>query len=307
MPSAAGREILRTEMRRGWCQALLEARRQRADRRYRSESASATRAIAADSERPASVLSSPEAPNAVLGREAEFATLREWVEGGLAGDRQVVFVTGEPGIGKTSLVNGLLQQVSAVARVWIARGQCLEQFGAGEAYLPVLEGLSRLGRAPGGDRIIELFASARSSMAPRIAVVRGTRRSTTAGGGRHARADAARDCRRHRGDDGGTALDPGGENIYPREIEEFLYQHAKVKDVQCIGVPDAKYGEQLCACIILREGEQATEQDIRDFCTGRIGRYKIPRYVRFMSSFPMTVLARLPNTCCASRSPASWA
>ena len=68
-----------------------------------------------------------------------------------------MFVTGEPGIGKTSLVNGLLQQVSAVARVWIARGQCLEQFGAGEAYLPVLEGLSRLGRAPGGDRIIELL------------------------------------------------------------------------------------------------------------------------------------------------------
>ena len=68
-------------------------------------------------------------------------TLREWVDRGLAGDRQVVFVTGEPGIGKTSLVNGLLQQVSAVARVWIARGQCLEQFGAGEAYLPVLEGL----------------------------------------------------------------------------------------------------------------------------------------------------------------------
>ena len=121
------------------------------------ESASATSAIAADSERPASVLSSPEALSAVLGREAEFATLREWVDRGLAGDRQVVFVTGEPGIGKTALVNGLLQQVSAVARVWIARGQCLEHFGAGEAYLPVLEGLSRLGRAPGGDRIIELL------------------------------------------------------------------------------------------------------------------------------------------------------
>ena len=58
----------------------------------------------------------------------------------------------------------------------------------------------------------------------------------------------------------------GGENIYPREIEEFLYQHPKVQDVQCIGVPDAKYGEELCACIILREGEQATEQEIRDFC-----------------------------------------
>ena len=68
---------------------------------------------------------------------------------------------------------------------------------------------------------------------------------------------------------------------------------ALVKDVQCIGVPDAKYGEELCACIILRDGEQATEQDIRDFCTGRIARYKIPRYVRFMTSFPMTVTGKV--------------
>jgi fatty-acyl-CoA synthase len=85
----------------------------------------------------------------------------------------------------------------------------------------------------------------------------------------------------------------GGENIYPREIEELLYQHALVKDVQCIGVPDAKYGEELCACIILRDGEQAIEQDIRDFCAGRIARYKIPRYVRFMTSFPMTVTGKV--------------
>jgi len=85
----------------------------------------------------------------------------------------------------------------------------------------------------------------------------------------------------------------GGENIYPREIEELLYQHAKVQDVQVIGLPDARYGEELCACIILREGKHATEQDIRDFFDGKIARYKIPRYVRFMTSFPMTVTSKV--------------
>ena len=85
----------------------------------------------------------------------------------------------------------------------------------------------------------------------------------------------------------------GGEKIYPREIEEFLYAHPKVRDVQCVGVPDPKYGEELCACIVLRDGEQATEQDIRDFCGGKIARYKIPRYVRFVTSFPMTVTGKV--------------
>ena len=85
----------------------------------------------------------------------------------------------------------------------------------------------------------------------------------------------------------------GGENIYPREIEEFLYQHPKVQDVQCIGVPDAKYGEELCACIIPRAGEPVTEQEISDFCRGQIARYKVPRYVRFMTSFPMTVTGKV--------------
>ena len=85
----------------------------------------------------------------------------------------------------------------------------------------------------------------------------------------------------------------GGENIYPREIEEFLYGHPKVRDVQCVGLADAKYGEELCACVILRDGEQATEQDIRDFCDGKIARYKIPRYVRFVTSFPMTVTGKV--------------
>jgi len=85
----------------------------------------------------------------------------------------------------------------------------------------------------------------------------------------------------------------GGENIYPREIEEFLYRHPKVQDVQCVGVPDAKYGEELCACIIVRPGMTVDEQDIRDFCQDQIARYKIPRYIRFVSAFPMTVTGKI--------------
>jgi fatty-acyl-CoA synthase len=85
----------------------------------------------------------------------------------------------------------------------------------------------------------------------------------------------------------------GGENIYPREVEEFLYRHPKVLDVQCVGVPDAKYGEELCACIVLRPGVQADADEIRDFCRGQIAHYKIPRYVRFVEGFPMTVTGKI--------------
>ncbi len=85
----------------------------------------------------------------------------------------------------------------------------------------------------------------------------------------------------------------GGENIYPREIEEFLYRHPKVRDVQVIGVPDRKYGEELCAWIILREGEQASADDIRNYCRGQIADYKIPRYVKFVDSFPMTITGKI--------------
>ena len=67
----------------------------------------------------------------------------------------------------------------------------------------------------------------------------------------------------------------GGENISPRDVEEFLYRHPQVHDVQCVGVPDAKYGEELCACIVPREGQQPTEPEIRDFCAGQIARFKI--------------------------------
>lgn len=85
----------------------------------------------------------------------------------------------------------------------------------------------------------------------------------------------------------------GGENIYPREIEEFLYRHPKVLDVQCVGVPDRKYGEELCACIVLRPGTQATQDEIRAFCDGEIAYYKIPRYVQVVEQFPMTVTGKI--------------
>jgi fatty-acyl-CoA synthase len=85
----------------------------------------------------------------------------------------------------------------------------------------------------------------------------------------------------------------GGENVYPREIEEFLYTHPKVADVAVVGVPDARFGEELCAWVQLGPGEQATEEDIRAFCRGQIAHFKIPRYVRFVDAFPMTVTGKV--------------
>jgi fatty-acyl-CoA synthase len=85
----------------------------------------------------------------------------------------------------------------------------------------------------------------------------------------------------------------GGENIYPREIEEFLYRHAKIQDVQVFGVPSEKYGEELCAWIKLHEGQEASSQEIIEFCKGQIAHYKIPRYVRFVDEFPMTVTGKI--------------
>jgi fatty-acyl-CoA synthase len=85
----------------------------------------------------------------------------------------------------------------------------------------------------------------------------------------------------------------GGENIYPREIEEFLYTHPKIADVQIIGVPDRRYGEEVCAWIRLREGQKVTVDEIRDYCRGQIATYKIPRYVRFVTDFPMTVTGKV--------------
>ena len=85
----------------------------------------------------------------------------------------------------------------------------------------------------------------------------------------------------------------GGENIYPREIEEFLYTHPDVSDVQVIGVPDAKYGEELMAWVKVREGVTLTEEALKDFCRGRIAHYKVPRYVKFVDEFPMTVTGKV--------------
>ncbi|MGN6765091.1 MAG: AMP-binding protein [Rhizobiaceae bacterium] len=84
----------------------------------------------------------------------------------------------------------------------------------------------------------------------------------------------------------------GGENVYPREVEEFLYRHPKVREVQVFGVPDEKYGEELCAWIVAQAGDPPTEEEIREFCRGQIAHYKIPRYVRFRDSLPMTVTGK---------------
>jgi fatty-acyl-CoA synthase len=85
----------------------------------------------------------------------------------------------------------------------------------------------------------------------------------------------------------------GGENIYPREVEEFLYLHPKVAEAQIIGVPDLKYGEEVCAWVRLREGQSATEDEIREFCRDQIATHKIPRYIRFTTEFPTTVTGKI--------------
>ncbi|SOY43573.1 AMP-binding protein [Cupriavidus taiwanensis] len=85
----------------------------------------------------------------------------------------------------------------------------------------------------------------------------------------------------------------GGENIYPREIEEFLFRHPKVQAVQVFGVPDPRYGEEVCAWIVLKPGESATEDEIRAFCRDQIAHYKIPRYIRFVDEMPLTVTGKV--------------
>lgn len=85
----------------------------------------------------------------------------------------------------------------------------------------------------------------------------------------------------------------GGENVYPREIEEFLHHHPAIDDVYVIGVPDIKYGEELMAWVKLTDGAAATEEEIKKFCEGKIARYKIPRYIKFVSDFPMTISGKI--------------
>ena len=85
----------------------------------------------------------------------------------------------------------------------------------------------------------------------------------------------------------------GGENIYPREVEEFLYTHPKVADVQVVGLPDAKLGETVAAWIRLKPGETATEEEITQFCRGKIAHFKIPQHIRMVDAFPMTVTGKI--------------
>ena len=84
----------------------------------------------------------------------------------------------------------------------------------------------------------------------------------------------------------------GGENIYPREIEEYLLTHPAISDVQVFGVSDEKYGEQVCAWIIPRSGKQVAAEDVRDFCRGKIAHYKVPHHVKIVEGFTMTVTGK---------------
>jgi fatty-acyl-CoA synthase len=85
----------------------------------------------------------------------------------------------------------------------------------------------------------------------------------------------------------------GGENISPREIEEYLYGHPAVLDVAVVGIPDERFGEEVCACVLLRAGASATAGEIRDFCRGQIAHYKVPRHVQFLREFPLTVTGKI--------------
>ena len=85
----------------------------------------------------------------------------------------------------------------------------------------------------------------------------------------------------------------GGENIYPKEIEDFLYTYDKIEDVQVIGVPDADYGEEIMACVILKPGETATEDEIKDYVRDHMAKHKVPRYVDFVDSFPMNAAGKI--------------
>jgi fatty-acyl-CoA synthase len=85
----------------------------------------------------------------------------------------------------------------------------------------------------------------------------------------------------------------GGENIFPREIEDFLYSNPKIEQVEVIGVPDPKYGEEVCAWIKLRADEAATDEEIRAYCKGKIAHFKIPKIIRFVDAFPMTITGKV--------------
>ena len=85
----------------------------------------------------------------------------------------------------------------------------------------------------------------------------------------------------------------GGENIYPREVEEYLMSHAEIEDVQVTGVPDEKFGEEIIAWVKLNHSSGLSEEDIKEYCKGKIAHYKVPRYIRFSNEFPMTVTGKV--------------
>jgi len=85
----------------------------------------------------------------------------------------------------------------------------------------------------------------------------------------------------------------GGENVYPREIEEYLMTHVNIAAVQVTGVPDPKYGEEIIAWVELTDGCQMSEDEVKEFCKGKIAHYKVPRYIRFSDDFPMTVTGKV--------------
>ena len=85
----------------------------------------------------------------------------------------------------------------------------------------------------------------------------------------------------------------GGENIYPKEIEDFIYTHPKVSDVQVIGVPDKQYGEEIMACVVLKAGEAMTEDELKEYVAVHMAKHKIPRYVDFVDGFPMNAAGKI--------------
>jgi fatty-acyl-CoA synthase len=85
----------------------------------------------------------------------------------------------------------------------------------------------------------------------------------------------------------------GGENVYPREVEEFLYTHPAISEVQVFGIPDPKMGEEICAWIQVRDGQTLSENDVKSYCKGQITHFKIPKHIRFVDDFPMTVTGKI--------------
>ena len=176
-----------------------------------SPPASVLSGIAMPATRSALAAASPGKPQHLLGREVEFGKLQEWLERALAGERQIVFVTGEPGIGKTTLVNELLRQASGATDVWIARGQCLEQYRCRRSVPARARRLVPAGSCAGRRTDHQRPAPARPGMAARVAVTpaaRGTRDAAAAGVRRDARADVARDGGGHRSDHRRAAAHP---------------------------------------------------------------------------------------------------